>query len=67
MFSSRHQNITAEVVPLEIIWQNPLSLVQAHLRVKEVSNPYYQWAEQARKIRARRTNWDTKNSWHESW
>jgi len=46
------QNIGTVVMPLEIVWRNPLPLVQEGLRVKEASNPYYGWAEQARRIRA---------------
>lgn len=49
----------AEVLPLEIMWRNPLPLVRAHLRANERSNPYYGWAEQAKKVRARRANWDS--------
>jgi len=52
------QDIRAEVLPLEIIWRNPLALVRANLRAKERSNPYYGWAEQAKTIRARHANWD---------
>ena len=57
------QDTRAEVTPLEIRWRNPLSLVRAHLRAKERSNPYYGWAEQAKKIRTRRTNWDANHCW----
>ena len=52
------QDIRAEVLPLEIMWRNPLALVRANLRAKERSNPYYGWAEQAKKIRTGRANWD---------
>lgn len=48
------QDVRAEVMPLEIMWRNPLPVMRAHLRAKERSNPYYGWAEQAKKIRARR-------------
>jgi hypothetical protein len=57
------ENVHTDVMPLEIMWRNPQSPVQAHLRIKESSDPYYQWAEQARKIRARRANWDANHSW----
>ena len=57
------QDTRAEVTSLEIRWRNPLSLVRAHLRAKERSNPYYGWAEQAKKIRARRANWDANHCW----
>jgi len=48
---------------LAIVWRNPLLLVQAQLRVKEADNPYYRWAEQAARIRARRANWENNHSW----
>jgi hypothetical protein len=57
------EQITTKVTPLEIVWRNPLALVQAHLRAKEAGNPYHGWAEQARKIRARRAHWDVHHSW----
>ena len=41
-------------MPLKIVWRNPLSVVLANLRLREASNLYCGWAEQARKIRARR-------------
>jgi hypothetical protein len=63
MITNLEQNIRSELMPLEIVWRNPQSLVRAHLRVKESSDPYYRWAEQARKIRARRANWDANHSW----
>ena len=52
------QDTGAEVLPLEIMWRNPHALVRANLRAKERSNPYYGWAEQAKKIRTGRANWD---------
>ena len=61
--ASKEENTTAEAMGLEIVWRNPLALVQAHLRLKEASNPYYGWAEQAAKIRARRAHWDVHHSW----
>lgn len=63
MIIDDEQDTQAEVVPLEIMWRNPLSLVRAHLRVKERSNPYHGWAEQAKKIRVRRANWDFNHCW----
>jgi len=30
---------------------------------EERSNPYYGWAEDARKIRARRVNWNANRCW----
>ena len=59
----KEENTRAEVTGLEVVWRNPLALVQAHLRLKEASNPYYGWAEQATRIRARRSNWDVHRSW----
>jgi hypothetical protein len=58
MIIDDEQDIRAEVLPLEIMWRNPLALVRANLRAKERSNPYYGWAEHARKIRTGRANWD---------
>lgn len=63
MIIDDEQDIRAEVTPLEIMWRNPLTLVRAHLTAKERSNPYYRWAEQAKKIRARRANWDATHCW----
>ncbi len=63
MIIDDEQNTRSEVMPLEILWRNPLPLVRAHLRAKERSNPYYGWAEQAKKIRTRRANWDANHGW----
>jgi hypothetical protein len=63
MIIDDEQDTQAEVVPVEIMWRNPLSLARAHLRAKERSNSYYGWAEQAKKIRARRANWDVNHCW----
>lgn len=54
MITNDENNLQARVALLEIVWRNPLSLVQAHLRVNESSNPYYGWVGQAGRIRARR-------------
>lgn len=51
MIIDEEQDTRAGVLPLEIMWRNPLPLVRAHLRANERSNPYYGWAEQAKKIR----------------
>lgn len=48
---------------MDIVWRNPLTSVQAQLKVEEANNPYYGWAEQATKIRRRRANWDIKRIW----
>lgn len=63
MVVSGEENIGAEVMPLEIVWRNPQALVQAHFRTQEASNPYFRWAEQATRIRARRANWDANHTW----
>jgi hypothetical protein len=57
------QAIGMEVTPLQVVWRNSLALVQTRLRAKRASNPYYRWAEQAMKIRARRANWDANHCW----
>jgi hypothetical protein len=59
----KEENTAAEAAGLEIVWRNPLVLVQAHLRLNEASNPYHGWAQQATKIRARRANWDIHHNW----
>jgi hypothetical protein len=56
MCTDQKDDFRTEVLQLQLTWRNPLTLVRAHLRVKERSNPYYGWGEQARKIRARRIN-----------
>jgi len=63
MLTDEEDDVRTWGLPLEITWRNPLVLAQAHLRVQERSNPYYGWAEQARKIRARRVNWNAKRCW----
>jgi hypothetical protein len=30
---------------LESVWRNPLTLMQADLKVTEASNPYYEWSK----------------------
>ena len=56
MISDETNCVRAGALPLEIVWRNPLCLVLAKLRLREASDLYCGWAEQARKIRARRTN-----------
>lgn len=63
MIVSKEQKTDVEVMLPEIMWRNPLSLVQAHLIARETSNPDYRWAEQARKIRTRRANWNVNHHW----
>ena len=55
MISNKTNCIRVKALPLEIVWRNPLCLVLAKLRLREASDLYYGWAEQAEKIRARRT------------
>ena len=62
MLANTQQNIT-EDMPLAIVWRNPEPLVQVYLRMREGSDPYYGWAEQARRIRVRRANWNAKHKW----
>jgi hypothetical protein len=38
MITDEEDSVQARVMPLEITWRNPLTLVRAHLRVKESSN-----------------------------
>ena len=61
MIICEKQEIGVEVMSLRIVWRNSLAPVQAHLRARQASNPYYRWAEQAIKIRARRANWDANH------
>ena len=63
MTTNGEDNVRVEAMPLEIVWRNPLALVRAHLRVHESDSPYYRWAEQAGKIRARRANWNVNHYW----
>ena len=65
MILDDEQNIGLQSLPLELVWRNPLARVRAHLRRREKSSPYCQWAEQATKIRARRSNWDASKNWAE--
>ncbi len=63
MIISEEHEIGAEVMSLEVVWRNSLAPAQVHLRAKQASDPYYRWAEQAVKIRARRANWDANHWW----
>jgi hypothetical protein len=62
MITDKDDNVRAEVRPLEIVWRNPQRFVLAKLRLREASNLYYGWGEQAIKIRARRANWDANHN-----
>jgi|SRR5271165_15415 len=61
--TSHEEQSSREAVPLAIMWRNPQAFVQAQLRRREASHVYSGWAEQARKIRARRANWDANHRW----
>jgi len=63
MITDEEDYVRARALPLEIVWRNPLYVVLAKLRRREASSVYYGWAEQGRKIRARRTNWDANHNW----
>ncbi len=65
MIVGEEQEILAQGMSLEVVWRNPLSHVRASLRARQASDLYCRWAEQASKIRARRSNWDTNNNWVE--
>jgi len=56
MIVDEEKKIGTEPMTFEVVWRNPLALVQAQFRGKEAHNPHYGWAEQARKIRARRVS-----------
>jgi len=65
MMFDEEQDTTAPSSPLELVWRNPFARVRAHFRLREKNNPYCQWGKQARKIRARRLNWDEIRNWIE--
>ena len=56
-------HIRAAALPLAITWRNPMGLILAKPRLREASNVYYGWREQATRIRARRANWDATRNW----
>jgi hypothetical protein len=62
MTNHEEQSGQAEVLPFAIMWRNPQAFVQGQLTLRETSHLYYGWAEQARRIRARRAHWDANNS-----
>lgn len=61
MTAGEERDIRAEPMSLEVVWRNPLTVVQESLRFSESYNPYYRWAEQERRIRARRANWNVNH------
>jgi hypothetical protein len=63
MIADEEQDIGTQAIPLELVWRDPFADIRAHLTLREKSDPYCRWAEQARKIRARRANWDANHNW----
>ncbi|MBZ5656197.1 MAG: hypothetical protein LAO56_13070 [Acidobacteriia bacterium] len=63
MLAVDDHNMPSVSTPLEIVWRNPLNLVQEQLKAREESHPYYRWAEHARKIRARQAKWNVNHRW----
>jgi len=61
--STDKKHLRATALPLAITWRNPMGLILAKLRLREASNVYYGWGEQATKIRARRANWEANHNW----
>ena len=62
MITDTEESVRAGIMPLKIVWRNPLSPVLEKLRLREASNLYYGWAEQATKIRARRAIWNANHN-----
>jgi hypothetical protein len=65
MIVNEKQHIDPQESLLAIAWRNPVAQVRARMRTREKENPYCRWSEQARKIRARRSNWHSNNDWVE--
>ena len=65
MISNEQQKISSQGMSLQIVWRNPRTHVRASLRARQASDLHCRWAEQASKILARRSNWDTNNNWVE--
>lgn len=57
------QELGAQDMSIQIVWRNQSASVSANLRGRQQNDPYCRWAEQAGKIRARRSNWDAKHVW----
>ena len=57
------QDLGAQGMAIQIVWRNQSASVRADLRARQHNNPHCRWAEQAGKIRARRSNWDAKHVW----
>ncbi|MGA9390922.1 MAG: hypothetical protein WBV69_10795 [Candidatus Sulfotelmatobacter sp.] len=63
MIVDEEQEIGSQGMSFEVVWRNPRTHVRASLRARQASNPYCRWAEQASKIRARRSSWDANRMW----
>jgi hypothetical protein len=63
MIGNKKQQLAAEDMSIQIVWRNQSASVSANLRARQHYDPYCRWAEQAGKIRARRSNWDAKHVW----
>jgi len=63
MITDDKPDVREHVLGLQVVWRNPLNTVQAQLRTRETSLPYYQWANQGTKIRARRRRWNLNHCW----
>jgi len=53
---SKKQKDAAQGMSMGVVWRNPLPHVMASLRLRQASDPYCRWAEQASKIRARQSS-----------
>ena len=62
MITDTEESARAGIMPLKIVWRNPLSPVLEKLRLREASSLYYGSAEQAAKIRARRAVWKANHN-----
>ena len=63
MITNEDEDIEAVRMTLEIVWNNLRRLMHAQLRAKESRNLYCRCGEQAKKIRARRANWNPCHRW----
>ena len=63
MITDEEGCVRARALALAIVWRNPRCVVMAKLRLREASNLYCGWAEQASKIRARRANWGASHNY----
>lgn len=63
MAGDKKQELAAQDISIQIVWRNQSASVSANLRARQQNDPYCRWAEQAGKIRSRRSNWDAKHVW----